>query len=66
MKDVVFDDDMAKHFKALADLEECANMKLTHFGIPVSWSLTSRVPCWSKNAPLPGSFALGEIIAGEA
>ena len=66
MKDVVFDDEMARHFKAMADLEECANMNLTHFGIPVTWSLTIRIPGWSKYAPIPGSQALGEIIAGEA
>ncbi len=66
MKDFVLDEDMQRHIKAVADMDEASKMKLTHFGIPVCWCLTIQVPGWSKYAPMPISQGLGKIISGEA
>jgi hypothetical protein len=64
--DFVFDEDMQRHVKAVHDMEECNNMKLTHFGMPVYWCLTIQVPSWSKYAPMPNSMCMGRIMEGEA
>jgi hypothetical protein len=61
-----YEDDMMARMQAHIDLEECAKMGVTHFGIPVAWSLTMKKNKWSGYAPLPESTAMGEIHMGEA
>jgi hypothetical protein len=66
MRDGFIDEDTLRHFAAVAAVHECAALKLTHFGLPVSWSLTTRVLSWPSHVPLPGSAAMGAILVGEA